>query len=83
VVEVGATTLLLPVALIGAAHEYVEPVDGLAASVTASPLQITPSLLAVPEVSVNEIVGVGRGLTVTEADAVAEHAIVGLVTVTV
>lgn len=74
---------MLPLALIGAAHEYVIPLVGLAVSVTASPEQIVPSLLVAPDVSVNEIVGAGFAFTVTDEDVEAEQFVVELVTVTV
>jgi hypothetical protein len=80
--EEGETTLLLPLALIGAAHEYVIPVVGLAVRVTEVPLHIMPSLLAIPELSVKEIAGLGNELTVTLVDVEAEQAVAELVTVT-
>ena len=83
VVEVGETTLLFPVALIGAAHEYVIPEVGFAVSVTASPLQVIPSSSVVPDVSAKLIVGEGNGFTVTEVEVEAEQAVVEFVTVTV
>jgi len=54
----------------------------VAVRVTLAPLQIVPSLLAVPDVSVTVIEGVGSGLTVIVFDAVAVHPS-ALVTVTV
>ena len=83
VVEDGETTLLFPIALIGAAHEYVIPVVGFAVSVTEVPLQIIPSLFAVPEVSVKLMVGPGNEFTITEAEVEAAQLVVELVTVTV
>jgi hypothetical protein len=65
VVELGETTLPFPVVLIGAAHEYVYPEVGLAVNVTEAPLQIIPSLLVVPDVSVKEIVGTKDTITCT------------------
>ena len=56
---------------------------GLAISVTDVPLQIVPSLLVVPEVSVKVIVGLGSALTVTEAGIEAEQLVLELVTETV
>jgi hypothetical protein len=56
-------------------------VDGEAVSVTASPLQTVPSLLAVPDVSVKEIVGETE-FTVTDVEAEAEQAVAVSVTVT-
>ena len=46
-----------------------------------APAQIIPSLLAIPELSVSVIEGVGIGFTTTVAVAVLEHP--ALVTVTV
>jgi hypothetical protein len=51
-------------------------------SVTDSPVQIIPSLLASPEVSVKEMTGETE-LTVTDADTEAKQAVDELVTVTV
>jgi hypothetical protein len=51
--------------------------------VTAVPSQMVPSLLAVPDVSVKAIAGLGNGLTVTEADTELKQLVVVLVTVTV
>jgi hypothetical protein len=82
VVETGETDLLFPVALIGEAQLYVIPVVGFAVRVTASPLQMIPSLLTVPEVSVNVIVGATE-LTVTAAEAEAAQLVDEFVTVTV
>jgi hypothetical protein len=59
------------------------PLVGLAVSVADDPLQIVPSLLVVPELSAMPMVDVGNGLTVTEAEAEVEQAVVELVTVTV
>ena len=50
--------------------------------VTLAPLQIVPSLLALPEVSVTVIVGVGNGFTVIVVDVVDEQPLPS-VTVTV
>jgi hypothetical protein len=83
VVDDGETTLLFPLALIGAAQEYVIPVVGLAVSVTDAPVQIIPSLLAVPEVSAILIVGDGKEFTVTDAATDAAQLVVAFVTVTV
>jgi ribosomal protein L13E len=58
------------------------PVVGLAVRVTDVPLQIIPSSLAVPEDSVNAMVGEGRGFTVIETEAEAEQAVEVLVIVT-
>ncbi len=52
-----------------------------AVKVTEAPLQIVPSLLEVPESSVIEILGVGRGLTVMVVE-VLEIQLLALVTVT-
>lgn len=54
----------------------------VAVRVTLAPLQMVPSLLAVPEVSATVIAGIGSGLTVMVVDAVAVHPS-ALVTVTV
>ena len=56
---------------------------GLAVSVTDVPLQIVPSLLAVPDVSVKLMVGFCNEFTATEAEAEVEQLVVELVTVTV
>ena len=58
------------------------PDAGVTVSVTASPLQIVPSLLVAPEVSVKLITG-KMEFTLTDADTDAKQAVVELVTVTV
>ena len=82
VVELGETTLLFPLALIGAGQEEVIPLVGLAVSVTLSPLHIIPSSFVVPDVSLKVMVGLGNVLTVTDVEVDAEQAVVELVTVT-
>jgi hypothetical protein len=57
-------------------------VVGFAVSVTLSPLQVIPSSFVVPEVSVNEIVGLGKKLTVTEDETEAAQFVVEFVIVT-
>ena len=59
------------------------PLEGDAIRLTVSPLQMIPSLLVVPEVSVNAMLGLGNELTVTVADADAKQLVVEFVTVTV
>ena len=61
-------------------HTYVVPPE--AVSVAEAPLQMIPSLLATPEVSVTAMAGVGSGFTVMVVEAVAEQP-AALVTVTV
>jgi hypothetical protein len=82
VVAVGETTLLFPVALMGAAHEKAIPLVGFATRVTLSPEQIIPSSFVVPDVSVKAIAAVGSVFTVTEAETDAAQAVLEFVTVT-
>ena len=56
---------------------------GFAVSVTDVPLQIVPSSLVVPDVSVKLIDGLGSEFTVTDADTDAAQFVEVLVTVTV
>jgi hypothetical protein len=80
VVAVGAAVTVEPEPVTPALHVYEAPPPAVRVAVV--PVQMIPSSLAVPEVSVTVIEGIGSGLTVTMvvAEAVQPSA---LVTVTV
>lgn len=78
VVIAGVTTIEVEVSPVLQRYEPLpEPIR-----VAEAPIQMIPSLLVVPELSVTEMAGVGSGLTLMVCVAVAEQ-LLALVTVTV